>query len=322
MDTQKEQKKYTQIVWEGENSHYVYMSRRTIVIQRNCVNFQISIQYIATKQIIEIQSSEPVEMVLLNDLVDELRRFEYLFNGAFHVMESCMVNSVDITNLIRKTELGYFQNAGFKYMIPLFLTDKEYKKFFLQWEKLERSLRAINQTILYGNNVRGLPVDIKLALLIECYEALAKKLEKGGYVKIAKEPDRLCKVVCPYCKQSYMKNIKGNKTLASCLLAVLKTYGKPVFSTEYRRKNSMVRCFVNIRVKVFHVKSKKENCRNRKKRKFLSGPQCRFYAIKFDWLYRYIIWILLGIDQSKLDQAIEPQIAALEKEYPWLLYMS
>lgn len=154
----------------------------------------------------------------VNDLrmwVDELRRFEYLFQGAFQVRESCKADDEDITAEIRKIELGYFQNAEYKHCIRLHFMDKQYKSYFLRWMKLEKSLGIINQTMLYSSNVRGLPVDLRLALALECYESLSEMLENKGYLTVKKEPDSNIKQTYPYCQQQYVIKIKGRKNFAS-----------------------------------------------------------------------------------------------------------
>lgn len=310
------------IEWIGNNPHYVSMTFSSFTVQKEHIQYFISIKYFATKQIIEIKSDDPVDVEVLRTWLDEIRRFEYLFQGAFHILETCKIDGKDITEEVRKVELGYFQNAEYKHFILLNLSDRQYKKFFLKWMKLEKKIRMINQTMLYSSNVRGLPVDLRLALASECYESLSEFLENQGYIAVKKESNRHVIQKCPYCQQEYKITIRGKRTFSCCLLSILEEYGHPVFSAEYRRKKSLVSRIVKTRNKVFHVKpTLKLGIRKKvKKDKRLNKKYCRFYSIKLDWMYRYIILLLLGIDRNELDKAVIPFLEKFEKTFPNLVY--
>lgn len=101
-------------------------------------------------------------------------------------------------------------------------------------------------------------------------------------------------------------------TLACCLSAILENYGKPIFTTEYRRRKSLVNRIVKTRNKVFHV--------NSRQKKALKGSNSGFYAIKLEWMYRYIIWLLMGYDRERLDEIVSKQILKFEQAFPNLIY--
>lgn len=313
---------YSKIEWVGENSHHVSVSEHVFTLRKDHIKYHVTVHHIATKQIFVIESSESVDIDVLRMWVDELRRFEYLFHGAFHVMESCKADGEDITAEIRKIELGYFQNAEYKHYIRLHFTDKQYKSYFLRWMKLEKSLGIINQTMLYSSNVRGLPVDLRLAIASECYESLSEMLEDKGSLTVKKEPDSKINQTCPYCRQQYEIKIKGRKTFAARLLAIMEVYGKPIFSTEYRRRKSLIFRIIKTRNKVFHVKRKfrRSGQSKQKLEKHLNKKHCRFYSIKLDWMYRYIIWLLLGVNRDELDKAVIQTVEMFEKTFPDLVY--
>ena len=63
---------------------------------------------------------------------------------------------------------------------------------------------------------------------------------------------------------------------------------------------------------MFHV--------NGKQKKTLDGKQCGFYAIKLEWMYRYIIWLEMGFPKNKLDAAIAKEIKSFEDQFPQLIY--
>lgn len=69
---------------------------------------------------------------------------------------------------------------------------------------------------------------------------------------------------------------------------------------------------IKTRNKVFHV--------NPKQKKVLKGGQCGIYAVKLEWMFRYIIWILMGYDQAKLDTVVAKEIMKFESKFPNLIY--
>ena len=71
-------------------------------------------------------------------------------------MKKCETDGIDVTNSITDVELPYFFSEKYKHKIPLELTDKEYKRYFLKWLKLQSSLGIINQVALFANCLNGL----------------------------------------------------------------------------------------------------------------------------------------------------------------------
>ncbi len=304
--------KYKHLVWTEKNEYHSYFGEKTLKLQRNHIMYSINIVYLHNEKHIEIKCNDFVELKILYHWIGEIRRFEYLFDGAFYILQSCIIDNENITDIIRKIEVGYFQNEKNLRKIPLELDDNSYKTYFLRWLKQEQKLGIINQMVLYANNINGLPVDVRISMLAECYEALAKQLEKKKLMTIKPERDTNRQVQCSNCNQTYSITIKGKKTLACCLLAILEQFGKPIFITEYRRKRSLVAHIVKTRNKVFHV--------NGRLKKTLKGTYSAFYAIKMDWLYRYIVLILIGINREQLDKLMKKQILDFEKQYPNLVY--
>lgn len=305
--------KYSKLLWIEENSKYSGFEKSEFQFRRNNTSYHVKITLFHTEKHIEIVSNSLVELEQLYLLIGEIRRYEYLFDGAFYILRKCTVDDEDITNVIGKAEVGYFQNAGYKHKIPLDLNDKEYKKYFLRWIAVEKKLGIISQMVLYANNVRGIPADVRMAMLAECYESLAKNLKRKGLIRIIPEPDTNRLVYCPNCKQEHGINISGKVTLACCLSAILENYGKPVFTTEYRRRKSLVKRIVKTRNKVFHV--------NNRQKKTLKGSNSGFYVIKLEWMYRYIVWLLMGFDRGRLDEIVSKQILKFEHDFPDLIYV-
>lgn len=287
--------KFSKLIWTEENSTYSGFKKRQFQFRRNNRNYHVEITLFHKEKRIELISDTSVELEQLYSWIGKIRRYEYLFDGAFYVLSKCIADDVDITNIISKVEVGYFQNANYKHQIPLKLDGKEYKRYFLKWIIIEKKLDIINQMVLYANNVRGIPADVRLAMLTECYEALAGRLKRKGLITITPESN------------------SGRVTLACCLFAILENYGKPVFTTEYRRRKSLVKRIVKTRNKVFHV--------NNRQKKTFKGSNSGFYAIKLEWMYRYIVWLLMGFDRGRLDEIINKQILKFEHDFPDLIYV-
>lgn len=291
----------SKIQWNGRNGNHAEFWERDMQLQECHIQYNIRIRCFCDEQCIEIKSSRPVNFELLYVWTVRIRRYMYLFDGAFYVLEKCVMDNEDVTDIIRLAEVGYFQSAKYKHKIPLEIDDKTFKRYFLKWKVLDKKLGIINQMELYANNIKGLPADVRISMLIECYEALANLLEKQGVISVKTKNTQ---------KPGTYKKIKGN-TLKECLMALLETYGKPLFLEEYRRRRSLVAHFVKTRNKVFHVY---------KKNKALTGSYSGFYAVKLDWLYRYIVWLQLGVSKKELDGVIVEEVAKFEQAFPHLIY--
>lgn len=192
------------------------------------------------------------------------------------------------------------------------MDDKEYKKYFLKWLKLQSDLGIINQMTLFANGVNGLTADVHISMLVECFEALGRKLERSHILSVVPEPSAFRQVTCSNCGSNHLITIRGKKTLACYVNAIVEKYGKPVFSTEFRRRRSLIAHMIKTRNKVFHV--------NPKQKKILKGGQCGFYAVKLEWMFRYIIWLLMGYDQTKLDAVVSKEVMNFESVFPNLIY--
>lgn len=166
--------------------------------------------------------------------------------------------------------------------------------------------------ILFANCLNGLTSDIRISMLAECFEALGKRLEKEKKIVVKSEPNTTRRVKCKKCQEEFKLPNSRKKTFACYMTTLIETYGKTIFNSEYRRRKSLIKKIVKTRNKVFHVNAKQKN--------ILDGKQCGFYAIKLEWLFRYIIWIELGFPKEKLDLVIEKEIREFENQFPQLLY--
>lgn len=300
------------IEWHGENDTYICFEKSSFSFQKKHVIYSVEVSAIQKEKCITIKSQVPVQFENLYLYVGDVRRYEYLFDGAFYGMNKCLVDGNEITEAVKSVELGYFQSARSKHKIPLELDDKEYKKYFLKWLKLQNDLGIINQMLLFANSVNGLTADVRISMLIECYEALGRKLEKLHILSVAPEPSTSRQVTCSNCGGAHLIPIRGKKTLACYVNALVEKYGKPVLLTEFRRRRSLIAHMIRTRNKVFHV--------NPKQKRVLKGGQCGVYAVKLEWMFRYIIWVLMGYDQAKLDEVVSKEVKKFEVEFSNLIY--
>lgn len=226
-------------------------------------------------------------------------------------MENCLVDGYDATEYIRSEELGYFQSTRSKHKIPLELDDREYKKYFLKWLKLQNNFGIINQMVLYANCIDGITADVRISMLVECYEALGRKLEKIQMLFVVPESASFRNVTCPNCGRFRSIPIRGKKRLLVMYLLLLNNMESLFLQQSFVRR-SLIKCIIKTRNKVFHV--------NSKQKKVSTGRHCGFYAVKLDWMFRYIIWFLMGYDRNKFNMAVSKEIKKFENEFPQLIY--
>ena len=298
--------------WYGTNSTQICFEKSCFSFKRDHIIYTVEITVKKDLKKINIQADTPTTFEKMYFYLGDVRRYEYLMDGAFYCMKKCEMNSVDITSILINVELSYFSSEKFKRKIPLELTDKEYKHYFLKWLTLQSSLGIINQVALFANCVNGITADIRIAMLAECFEALGKRLEKENKIEVIPEQNTIRKIRCRECQKENELSIRGKKTYAGYMNAIIEKYGRVIFSSEYRRRKTLIQKIVKTRNKVFHV--------NIKQKKVLNGEQCGFYAIKLEWMFRYIIWLELEFPKDKLDFVVEKEILEFERLYPQLIY--
>lgn len=303
---------HSSLEWHGTNSTQICFERSSFSLKKDHILYMIEISVIGNEKKICISTDEKTSFEKLYYYLGTIRRYEYLLDGAFYCMKKCETDGIDITNTIADVELSYFSSKKHKHKIPLELTDKEYKHYFLKWVKLQSTLGIINQVSLFANCVNGLTADVRISMLAECFEALGKKLEKEKKIKVQSEKNTTRNIRCTKCHEKFKLSIPGKKTLACYMTAIIEAYGQIIFSSEYRRRRTLIRKVVNIRNKVFHVNPRQKNT--------FDGAHCGFYAVKLEWMFRYIIWLELGVLKDRLDFVVEKEIKKFENEFPQLIY--
>ena len=91
--------------------------------------------------------------------------------------------------------------------------------------------------------------------------------------------------------------------------AVIKTFGTEIFSKEINGNfKDFLDLLVNTRNKISHVKSLQDKA-------CLDGVQCVFYIAKLSIMYRKIIFMLIGIDDTMYTDNIIKAVEALDNWY-------
>jgi hypothetical protein len=145
-----------------------------------------------------------------------------------------------------------------------------------RWVQLYDELKYPHNAFLYMTHLKGLPIDMRLAYMTECFEPLAQYDARIHDRKIPKNDTR----------------IEWN-TLIDYLHYIFNIYGKMFFRRERKGDyNTMVSKLADNRHRLFHLR---KGC---KKEKRLSKIELAVFSRKLHLLYRHTLLQLLGIDYS------------------------
>ena len=224
----------------------------------------------------------------VNDLIAVLTKIErllMLFDGCF--MSLLSIEFQDSTGCVphhlkvyaehfMRNRLAYFHSNKIlfssNYLLDFSkaLTPALYEK----WESILEDLDVAHQVYLYSLCDTNQPVDLRCAFLIELAEPV---------VEIVKANSPLFESLNPG---------KQGASLRDCLRALITTYGSDIFENEINSCfETFLKSLVNSRVRIMHIK---RNCSG----SYLNGPESVLYSIKISFLYRIVLFNLLGISPS------------------------
>lgn len=166
----------------------------------------------------------------------------------------------------------------------------EYNKFlneeiFNQWMLILNELDIIHPMVLYSMANTGITVDVKCAFLIESFEGLAELIaSKNSKYKI---PEKR----------------KGESHLGNCVKSIINLYGMDIFDKEMEKKEEgFISVLVNSRNRIAHIKSKNG-------KRVLNGTESILYSIKLSYLYRVVLFSLLGIGYSEYSNKLKESVS-------------
>lgn len=258
-------------------------------------DIEISIKQIGVRTI-ELSYDQTGDFGRLYSTFCQLEKLFVLFEGEFLVFKNIIaydcndeeIKKSQLYEEIKSSRLNYCSTiAACRGNNTDFLDVFKYTNadIFGKWCNLVDELNIIHQVFLYNTSSIGLPVDAKVASVIEVFEPLVE-------------------LVAEYTNQfSTLKPGERGTTLKMCLDAIISMYGKDIFDTECSiNVGKFLQILVNSRIKVMHIKRNfNQVC--------LSDEESVLYIVKLSFLYRKILCCLLGIEYSdysdKLDKSVK-----------------
>lgn len=253
----------------------------------------INIQQAGFRQIVLFDKNNDIEKIFT--IFNTIDRFMQIFDGKFIPIISlnaidenekeCNLYKNEIENYFN-SRLSYFSSQDIyldthsKLCEPIkFLNEKTLQ----EWADLQSDLDLIHQSMLYFTCDNKLPIDIRLAHMIECFEPLSEFLSTKDKFFVNTGSD-------------------GKPTLKSCIDAIICKYGKSIFDKEYsKNKEKFLQLLVNTRVRIMHTKCKFQ-------KDYIKGPVILMLCGKISLLYRSIILTLLNIDLEKYEDNLKKDV--------------
>ena len=280
-----------------------------IFLKRNNIKYKIKVVLKANSKKVEIMSESLSTINAMLSIIHSILRFENLFEGLFFPLVSFTADERDYTEEVQKKQLDYYMSQKRYAYIPIMMGDQKYRKLYRNWIKKEKKNKIIHPVFLYSVYLEGMPVDIRMALLLETFEPIAEDLHNKGIITLIKPPTKTYTNRCKQCGSSVSRTVP-NKELAfkDKLIPLLKKYGKIIFrgDTKYR----LIAKAVKVRNKVDHVNANTENAMN--------GEQCGFYIYKFALMYRYIMLQEIGVEPKDIISYITEWVEYFNGQYPQL----
>ena len=236
----------------------------------------------------------------MESLIEQLL---FVFDGRFYPIESAkMIDKMENPTIYQNEVDGYFDNrppiyqsidiCRYRLMKLVNFKDIDLSNALLEWARVSDELDIAFNMLLYCLSDIHMPVDCKISSMIEMTKPFGEIMEKNN--------------------DSFQIERTGDKKkliLKTALNAVIKTFGTEIFSKEINGNFiEFLDMLVNTRNKISHVKSLQDKA-------CLDGVQCVFYIAKLSIMYRKIIFMLIGIDDTMYTDNIIKAVEALDNWY-------
>lgn len=244
--------------------------------------FFINIQQAGYRQTVIFHDDNNVEEIF--NLFNSIDRYMQIFDGKFvpiisietiNEKEQVVSGFEEKIKSFLETRLSYFSSQDIykgvhsKLCEPISYLDE---KMLNSWLQLQDELDLIHQSFLYFTCDNHMPIDIRLAHIIENFEPLSEYLSMKDNFYILVEDN-------------------GKTILKTHIDAIICKYGNLIFNLEYmKNKNQFLQLLVNSRNRIMHTKRKFNKI-------YIKGPVNLMYCGKFSLLYRTILLNLLGIKE-------------------------
>lgn len=100
--------RHLSLEWRGINSTQICFEKSCFSFKKDHVTYTIEIAVIGDEKKISISVDTPTTFEKIYHYLGDIRRYEYLVDGAFYCMKKCETDGIDVTNSITDVELPYF----------------------------------------------------------------------------------------------------------------------------------------------------------------------------------------------------------------------
>ena len=193
------------------------------------------------------------------------------------------------SNIVNSARLSYFVSDGYCYAGRICsFNDVLTADLYENWVKLVEELDISHQVYLYSMSANKMPVDLRVAFLVELAEPLVELIKNRTGLFPSLSPGK-----------------KGT-TLKMCLRGLIKNYGMEIFQKEMSaNSNKFLQFLVNSRVRIMHIKKKQKGI-------FMNGDESVLYIMKISLLYRHILLSLLGISEKETIEQIKEDVSIFD----------
>lgn len=162
-----------------------------------------------------------------------------------------------------------------------------------KWVSLLDELDITNQVYLYMLADSGMPVDLRLAFLVELAEPMVEIVNKEKGIYPSLHPG------------------ERGTNLKQCLNALINTYGDVIFGREQSNHeyDDLLSTLVNGRVRVMHIKTSMPAS------KYFDGMHSVYYMRKMSLLYRLVLLDLLGISRDSFHLKLTRRVSTLDTQF-------
>ena len=254
-----------------------FLSNKRPVLNLTYKNFDISLEDAVYRKIVIKTLQETDRKNLLNTFL-LINRLCMIFDGCFYDIDSVVFDDDDLVNIDDFCVLDYYKMHSDFYGGNLQLVNSGEA---LTTELL-KNLTLIDEELLYPNNafmymthIGGLPLDMRTAFLVECYEPLAH------YVSFKRNE------VVPQVSSN-----RSEPTLYDCLSYIINLYGGSIFNSEVMdgKLEYRINQMKNNRHQLMHLRKDMKN------KPLLNKNERITYSRKLHILYRHTLLHLMGFD--------------------------
>ena len=269
----------------------------------NCdgIDYELAVEQ-GCNRTITVKAGHAVDWNCIQKPLYILERLLMLFDGAFINLEDISFSgSPDGDNgKVEKEQVLAKRLSYFRTDSRFTIHDKlvEYQDvlndgLMRKWVSLLDELDITNQVYLYMLADSGMPVDLRLAFLVELAEPMVEIVNKERGIYPSLHPG------------------ERGTSLKQCLNALINTYGDVIFGREQSNHeyDDLLSTLVNGRVRVMHIKTSMPAS------KYFDGMHSVYYMRKMSLLYRLVLLDLLGVSRDLCQSKLMRRVSGMEAHF-------